>query len=184
MANRDRLLNLLYERAYREGEFTLASGQTSNHYFDGRMVAMAPEGSYLIGEVVYDQIQQWNPDAIGGLAVGAVSMVTSIVNAAYHRGNSNLEGFFVRATMKEHGTGKLVEGKLEPGSRVVIMDDVVTSGKSMLKAIEAAEGVGCEVVGVTAVVDRLSGATELFAERNLPYLPVFTSDDVAGCGKK
>ena len=180
MTNRDRLLQLLRNRAYSKGEITLASGQKSNHYFDGRMVAMAPEGAYLIGELIYDQIQPWQPTAIGGLAVGAVSMVTSVVNAAWHRGDTNLEGFFVRAQVKEHGTGKLVEGKLEPDARVVIMDDVVTSGKSMLKAIQAAREKGCTVVGVTAVVDRMSGATELFAEQGLEYLPLFTSEDVAG----
>lgn len=183
MSNRDRLLQLLHERAYRRGEFILSSGQKSDHYFDGRMVAMCPEGASLIGEVMYEHICGWGADAVGGPAVAAVPTVTSIVIAAWRHGNPAFEGFFVRSEAKTHGTGKKIEGKLEPGQKVIILDDTVTSGKSLFMAIDAVKEIGCEVVAVTAIVDRMSGATELFARHNLRYSPVYSSDEVARYGQ-
>ena len=140
---RERLLTLIRERAFRQGAVTLSSGQTSDFYVDGKMIEMMPEGAYLIGEAVFEEIKDLDVDAIGGLAVGAVPMVTSAVISCHHHGKC-IEGFFVRAEAKGHGTRKVVEGLLPPKSKVVVVDDVVTTGKSVLQAIAAVEEQGCE----------------------------------------
>lgn len=177
MSPRDRLLTLIRERAYREGEVTLASGQKSNFYVDGKMFEVSPEGAYLVGEVIYERIAQLDIDAVGGLAVGAVPMVTSIAISCWHHGKS-LEGFFVRESAKSHGTMKTIEGKLPEKARVLMVDDVVTTGGSIFKAIEAAESRGATVVLVLAIVDRDAGAAELFASRGYRYESIFSKADV------
>lgn len=174
---RDRLLSLLRERSYRSGEFKLASGKTSNFYFDGRMVELMSEGAHLIGEVVYDELKNLEFEAISGLAVGAVPIVTSAVISFFHHGKS-IEGTFVRAEAKGHGTRKVVEGKLSSGDRVVVVDDVATSGKSLMQAIQAVEEAGATVALVLVIVDRQEGAAELFRERGYPFRGIFTKEQV------
>lgn len=174
---RERLLSLIRERAYRRGEFKLASGKTSNFYFDGRMVALMPEGAHLIGEVVYDELKELEFEAISGLAVGAVPIVTSAVVSFYHHGKS-VEGTFVRSEAKAHGTRKIVEGKLTSGDRVVIVDDVATSGKSLMQAASAVEEAGATVALVLVLVDRQEGAAELFREHGYPFRGIFTKEQV------
>ena len=171
-----RLLALLRERSYRRGEVTLASGAKSDFYIDGRMVAVHPEGAYLIGEVIYERIKDLDFDAIGGAAVGAVPLVTSAVIRCHHHGRE-AEGFWVRAEAKSHGSGKRIDGRLPPNARAVFVEDVVTSGASVLAAIEAAEAEGASVVTVITLVDRQQGAAEKFAERGYHYEPVFTRED-------
>src|SRR5207237_1330699 len=117
--------------------------------------------AYLIGEVLYERTRDANIDAIGGLQVGAVPLATAAV-ISYHRHGRPIEGFWVREEVKAHGTQKRVEGGLKPGSRVAVVDDVFTKGGSTLKAVEAVRELGCEVVLVLALVDRLRGAEELF----------------------
>jgi len=175
--HRERLLSLIRERAYRSGEIKLSSGKVSNFYFDGKMVELMPEGAHLIGEVVFEEIKDRGFDAIGGLAVGAVPMVTSTVISCFHHG-MNIEGIFVRSEAKSHGTRKVVEGKLRRGARVVIVDDVVTTGRSVIQAIEAVEADGASVELVLAIVDRQEGAETFFKERGYPYQWVFTKDQV------
>jgi orotate phosphoribosyltransferase len=176
--HKTRLLALLNERAYMQGDVTLSAGGQSSFYIDGKMVEMNPEGAFLIGEVIYGAIKDLDVQAIGGLAVGAVPMVTSIVISCHHH-EKPLEGFFVRDAAKSHGTRKVIEGLLHAGDRVVMVDDVITSGKSVLKAIEAAEERGAEIVKVVSIVDRDAGAAALFAERGYGYEFIFTKDEVA-----
>ncbi|MBI3469156.1 MAG: orotate phosphoribosyltransferase [Planctomycetes bacterium] len=176
--NRGRLLHLIRTRAYRAGEVTLASGRTSDFYIDGKMIEISPEGAYLIGEVLHEQIRGMNAVAVGGLAVGAVPLVASIVISAYHHG-SGIEGFFVRDEAKSHGTMKVIEGYLpNPGDRIVVIDDVITSGKSVMKAIEAVKARGAEIAGVLAIVDRDAGARQFFESQGYRYESVFTKQDV------
>jgi orotate phosphoribosyltransferase len=171
------LRRLLKERSFRHGTFRLASGGTSNYYIDGRMTAVFSEGAYLIGEVLYERTRGLQFDAIGGLAVGAVPLTTAAV-IGYHRHGQPMEGFWVRDEAKAHGTRKLVEGGLRPDARVVIVDDVITEGGSSLKAIRAVKAMGCEVVLVLALVDRLRGAeARLKAEGAVNYQAVFTIRD-------
>ena len=174
--NQQQLLSLLRNRAFIEGEVTLASGATSDFYIDGRMVATAPKGARLIGEVLYELTEDLEFDAVGGLAVGAVPIVTSLVISCDAHGKP-VEGFWVRPAVKDHGQQKQIEGRLPEGARVVIVDDVITSGGSTFKAIHAAEEAGCTVVAVLAVVDRAAGAAEKFAEAGYHYQPAFTKQD-------
>ncbi len=174
---RQRLLALLRERAFREGDFTLASGAKSNYYIDGRMIAVCPEGAWLIGEAILAQLKDVPCDAIGGLAVGAVPLVTAAMVACHVHGR-NLEGFWVREKPKEHGMQKQIEGKLPPNAKVVIVDDVITSGGSSIKAAEAVEAAGGTVVLMLAIVDRQQGAAELFKQRGYPYRPLFVKDEL------
>jgi orotate phosphoribosyltransferase len=171
------LLQLLKDRCFRFGTFRLASGDTSNYYIDGKMAEVSSEGAYLIGEVVYEQTRDLDIAGIGGLEVGAVPLTTAAV-LSYHLHGRRMEGFWVRDKTKGHGTRKLVEGKLEPGSRVVILDDVITRGESSLRAIEGVRELGCEVVQVLAIVDRLRGAGELFRNHGIMnFRSVFTIRD-------
>jgi orotate phosphoribosyltransferase len=174
---RTRLLALLRERAFREGDFTLASGQKSNYYIDGRMIAVCPEGAYLIGEALVDLLKDVDCNVVGGLAVGAVPIVTATMVACYRHGRP-MEGIWVREKAKDHGMQKQIEGKLPENPRVVIVDDVITSGGSSLKAAEAVEAAGGKVVLMAAIVDRQQGAAELFASRGYEYRPLFIKDDL------
>lgn len=173
-----RLLELLTARSFRRapaGEpFTLASGEKSEYFIDGKMTAVSSEGADLIGEVLYQHTRDADIGAIGGLQVGAIPLVTAAV-IAYQRHGHPIEGFWVREKPKDHGTRKLIEGGLKPGTRVAIIDDVFTKGGSALKAAQAAREFGCEVALVLALVDRLQGARALFREHGLAdYRRVFT----------
>lgn len=173
-----RLLELLKQRSFRRapaGElFTLASGAKSEYFIDGKMTAVSSEGAELIGEVLYDWTKDLGIDAIGGLQVGAVPLVTAAV-IAYQRHGHPIEGFWVREEAKSHGTRKQIEGGVKPGMRVAIVDDVFTKGGSALKAAQAAREFGCEVVLVLALVDRLQGARALFRANGIEnYDRVFT----------
>lgn len=176
-----RLLELLRERSFKRaapGEmFRLASGERSEYFIDGKMTVVSPEGARLIGEVIYEWTRESDIDAIGGLQVGAVPLTTSAVISYQNHGRS-IEGFWVREEIKSHGTQKKIEGRLKPGMRVAIVDDVFTKGGSALKAVEAVRDFGCEVVLVLALVDRLRGAESLFRKHNISdYRCVFTIRD-------
>ena len=171
------LLELLKNRSFKRGTFQLASGDTSDYYIDGRTSAVFSEAAFLIGDVLYERTKDLGIDAIGGLEVGAVPLTTAAV-IGYHLHGKTMEGFWVRDKEKAHGTRKIIEGNLKPGSRVVIVDDVFTKGSSALKAAKAVKEIGCEVVLVLALVDRLQGARELFrAEGIVNYQSVFTIRD-------
>jgi orotate phosphoribosyltransferase len=173
-----RLLELLKERSFRRappGElFTLASGAKSEYFIDGKMTAVSSEGAALIGDVLYERTKDAGIDAIGGLQVGAIPLVTAAV-ISYQRHGRAVEGFWVREEAKDHGTKKQIEGGLKPGMRVAIVDDVFTKGGSALKAAQAASAFGCPVILVLALVDRLCGARALFREAGIEdYRRVFT----------
>jgi orotate phosphoribosyltransferase len=171
------LLRLLQERCFRRGTFRLASGGVSDYYIDGRMAEVYSEAAHLIGEVLYERTRDLGIDAIGGLAVGAVPLTTAAV-ISYHLHGRKMEGFWVRDKVKEHGTQKVVEGRLERGWRVAVVDDVITQGQSPVKAVEGARGMGCEVIAVLALVDRLQGAAALLRAEGIDkFTPVFTIRD-------
>jgi len=164
------LLELLKKRSFRRAEpgqfFTLASGEKSEYFIDGKMTAVSSEGAELIGEVLYGWTKDVGIDAIGGLQVGAVPLATAAV-ISYQRHGRPIEGFWVREETKSHGTQKKIEGALRKGMRVAVVDDVFTKGGSTLKAVEAVREFGCEVVLVLALVDRLRGARELFRRNGI-----------------
>lgn len=156
----ERILKLAYEtRALLEGDFTLSSGKKSDHYYDGKQLTLHPEGAYLIGEEIFDRLAGIDVDAIGGLVIGAIPVVTAVTLVSYKEGRP-IPSFIVREEPKEHGTRKKIEGQFRKGSKVVIIDDVITGGDSVKKAINAVEAEGCEVVKVIVIVDRKEGGSE------------------------
>jgi orotate phosphoribosyltransferase len=153
--DRARLRELLLERSVKRGSFTLASGQTSNYYIDCRLTTMSAEGQVLIGRLGLAAIRarSWAPSGVGGLTMGADPVAYAIAAASFGS-LPIINAFSVRKNPKEHGTGRLIEGNFAPGDRVVVIEDVITSGGSALRAVDAVRDQGGEVLGVLAVVDR------------------------------
>jgi len=175
--NRNRLLGLLKEHSLMFGDFTLASGKKSNFYFDSKKTTLRPEGAYLVAAEMLQVLSDRgiDADAVGGLTLGADPIVCPIA-ALSHTTGAPLRAFIVRKEAKGHGTTRQIEGDLEPSSKVVVIDDVVTTGGSTLKAIEAAEAAGHEVVAVLCVVDREQGGAEALSK--WPFFPLFTRSEV------
>ncbi len=172
-----KLLQLLKDRSFKRGTFRLASGAVSDYYIDGKMTEVFSEAAHLIGEVLYERTKELKIDAIGGLEVGAVPLTTAAV-ISYHLHGRAMEGFWVRDKAKAHGTRKLVEGNLKPRSRVVIVDDVITTGMSSIKAIEEVRNCECEVVSAVCLVDRLQGAEAAFRKLGVAnFQAIFTIRD-------
>jgi len=177
--HRDALVELLKRDSLRLGQFTLASGRSSHYYIDGRKVTLSAEGARLIGRGMLSVL--WGRPgiaAVGGLTMGADPIVGASLALATGFGMGALKGFLVRKQAKGHGTGNLVEGPLEPGSTVAIVDDVATTGGSSLQAVDAVEAMGCKVAVVVAVLDRLEGAEETFAARGLAFKSMLTIRDL------
>lgn len=171
------LFQLLKDRSFQRGSFRLASGATSDYYIDGKMSEVFSESAYLIGEILYERTKDLSIDAIGGLEVGAIPLTTAAV-ISYRLHGRNMEGFWVRDKAKLHGTRKVIEGNLRPGSRVVILDDVITTGGSSGKAIAEVKNLGCAIVRVIALVDRLQGAAKFFTDEGIAdYQAIFTIRD-------
>jgi orotate phosphoribosyltransferase len=171
--DRDQLRRMLLERSMRFGEFVLSSGATSNYYIDVRKTSLHPEGLRLISRMFYEIVANDNITAIGGLTLGADPLVAGLMLYGADQGKP-LEGFLVRRTTKDHGLRGQVEGNLAGHKRVVILDDVITSGESALIAAEAAESYKAQIVRVVTVVDRGQGASQIFQQRGLPYTALFT----------
>jgi orotate phosphoribosyltransferase len=168
MSPRDSLVRLLRERSVRRGSFTLASGRQSDTYIDARATTMSPEGLALIGPLALALIREsgWTPDAVGGLTLGA-DPVTYAISYASATSPPLVRAFTVRKEAKAHGTQRLIEGPYLEGDRVVIVEDVITSGGSALRAADAVRGAGGVVLGVLAVVDRHEGGQENIAKAGL-----------------
>ncbi|RUL86324.1 orotate phosphoribosyltransferase [Tautonia sociabilis] len=177
--DRERLVALLKRDALKLGTFTLASGRTSHYYVDGRRVTLSAEGAALVGSGVLGLLAE-EPEvaAVGGLTMGADPIVGATLALAGLGTRPGLRGFLVRKEAKGHGTGNLVEGPLEPGMTVAILDDVATTGGSSLKAVEAVEAMGCRVARVVVLLDRLEGAAAAFADRGLEFRSLLTIRDL------
>jgi len=179
---RDQLLELLATNSFRLGEFTLSSGGKSDYYIDCRTTTLHAKGAELTGRVFLDLIQQqgWQPQAVGGLTMGAdpIVVATSVISS---QAGAPIHGFLVRKAEKAHGMGRRVEGFQEKGARVVIVDDVCTTGGSTIQAIEAAREFGFTVAGVACLVERLEAGGRPAVEKAaapVPFISVFTSNDV------
>ncbi len=170
----DRLKELFRERALQFGDFTLASGKKSTYYVNSKKVLFHAEAITLLGELLYDATKDLDFQAMGGLEVGAIPMAASALTA-FHRAGRPLEGFFVRKQAKEHGSKERLEGQVKSGDKVVVIDDVLTTGGSVLQAIEVVEALGAKVVRVVCICDRLQGAAEALAKYD--YRPIFTIRD-------
>jgi orotate phosphoribosyltransferase len=176
MYDRPALLSLVREKALRFGDFTLASGKKAKYYLDCKQITLDATGARLVGEGILDLIADDLPDAVGGMAIGADPITAAILTVAGVRGLP-LKGFMVRKEAKGHGTQKFVDGPVESGQRVVIVEDVVTTGGSSLQAIERVEAIGLKVERVIAIIDRMEGGKEAFAERGYPLTTLFTIRD-------
>jgi orotate phosphoribosyltransferase len=175
---RQKLLSTLAHKSFRLGEFKLSSGGTSDYYIDCRTTTLDAKGSKLTGEVFTEEIrrQGWKPRAIGGLTMGADPIVVAVSVVS-----GDLDGFLVRKAEKQHGTGQRIEGFGEKGARVVIVDDVCTTGASTVQAIEAAREFGFEVVGVMCLVEREEAKGRPSVEKAAapaPFISIFTAKDV------
>ncbi|MGV3483041.1 MAG: orotate phosphoribosyltransferase [Planctomycetaceae bacterium] len=174
----EELKSLLREHSLKFGQFTLASGQTASYYLDCRRITLHPRGANVIAAGMLERItaMQPMPSAVGGMAIGADPITAAIVTIAGQR-NLPLLGFMVRKEPKGHGTGRQVEGPVEPGQEVVIVEDVITSGGSALAAVEAARAYGLVVKGVIGIIDRLAGGKEAFAAKGIELQTLLTIRD-------
>jgi orotate phosphoribosyltransferase len=175
---RQELLHLLAVKSFRLGEFKLSSGATSDYYVDCRTTTLDARGSQLTGQVFLEEIRKrgWRPQAIGGLTMGAdpVAVAVAVTSGEIH-------GFLVRKGEKQHGTGQRIEGFREKGARVVIVDDVCTTGASTIQAIEAAREFGFEIAGVMCLVEREEAKGRPNVEKAAspaPFVSLFTAADV------
>ncbi len=178
---RMRLIDIIKARSFQSGkEITLASGRTSTYYFNMKPTMLDAEGAHLIATLILDKIAVLNADLIGGLEMGAVP-IASAVAAVSHGSGKPVNAFFVRKEAKAHGTKSLIEGLPSgdslKGRRVVIVEDVTTTGGSAIKAADAVRAEGAEVVGVVTIVDRQEGAGEAFAKAGLTLTPLLTLAD-------
>ena len=173
-AMRGRLARLLLEKSYRAGEVTLTSGRKSDYYFDCKQTALHPEGAWLIGNLLFD-ILPADIVGVGGMTLGADPLVTAVSIASHLRGRP-MPAFIVRKASKGHGTNQFLEGlsNFTPGDRVALLEDVVTTGGTLLTVIDRVEAAGLVVGAVVTVLDRGEGGSEKLAERGFPLLSVFT----------
>lgn len=141
------------------GDFTLSSGAKSDHYFEGKKLTLHPEGAYLVGKEVLDMLKGYEIDAIGGLAMGAFPIITATALVSHQEGTP-IPSFIVREEHKTHGTKRKIEGHFTNGAKVAIVDDVITTGGSVRKAIEAVEAANCKVMKVIVIVDRHEGGSD------------------------
>ena len=176
MYDRTQLIDLFHRRALKFGDFTLASGQKSSYYLDGKQVTLHSVGLRQVSLGLLELLGDVEFDAIGGMSIGADPIIGGVLTAAAEQGRS-LDGFLVRKEAKGHGTNRFVEGPVQPGARVVIVDDVVTTGGSSLLAVDRVIEYGCKVVLVVGIVDRLQGGAENFAKRDLPFRTLLTVKD-------
>jgi orotate phosphoribosyltransferase len=177
-SSRQDLLRLLAAKSFRLGEFKLSSGGTSDYYIDCRTTTLDARGSRLTGEVFFDEVckREWKAQAIGGLTMGADPIVVAVAVVS-----GTLHGFLVRKAEKQHGTGQRIEGFREKGARVVIVDDVCTTGASTVQAIEAAREFGFEIVGVMCLVEREEAKGRANVEKAAApalFVSIFTARDV------
>lgn len=166
----------LKEIAFEEGAFLqsdtpifrLSSGKMSDHYFEGKKITLSPRGAHLVAKMVLDELSGEKVDAVGGLVMGAALIASAVAAIADVEGKT-LHTFIVREKPKEHGTQRLIEGHLQKGWRVAIVDDVITTGASVFKAIDAVEELGCKVVKVIAIVDRHEGGSDELRRRGYKF---------------
>ena len=175
-AQRQRLIAIIRDRSLlQQGEFRLASGQASNYFFDMKKTAFDPEGAALLADLLFERIRDEDVDCVGGLETGAIPIVAALCRRSWPE--KPVRGFFVRKEGKGHGTDTMVEGHLDRGARVILIEDVTTTGGSVMQAVKAARARGCAIVKIVAIVDREEGAAQNFASEGLRFEALFTRAD-------
>lgn len=176
MYDKQALIRLVQARALRFGDFTLASGKKASYYLDGKQITLDSFGARLIAEGFLELLGETLPTAVGGMAIGADPITAAILTLAGLQARP-LKGVLVRKEAKGHGTQKFVEGPVQPGDTIAIVEDVVTTGGSSLQAIERVEAFGLKVVKVLAIIDRMEGGAKAFADRGFPFASLLTIRD-------
>jgi orotate phosphoribosyltransferase len=157
--------------------FALSSGRSSNFFFDMKRTMFDPRGAVLLADLLFDMVRGERVDSIGGLETGAIPLVAMVCARSWPE--QPLTGFFVRKAIKGHGTDQRIDGRLDAGSRVILLEDVTTTGGSAMQAVGEARARDCTIVKVITVVDRLEGAAENFAAAGIPFAALFTWRDFA-----
>jgi orotate phosphoribosyltransferase len=171
------LLDLFCQVAYQEGDFLLSSGQKSTYYINGKQVTLHPQGALMVGRILLSLVPD-ETQAVAGLTLGADPLVTAVSVVGAYAGRS-LSALIIRKEAKGHGTQAYIEGPtLPPGSSITVLEDVVTTGGSAMKAVERLRDAGYQVNGILALVDRQQGGTELYAQAGIPYTAVFSIPDL------
>ena len=177
-AAKGRLLDLIREHALlKGGDFVLASGAHASTYVDLRRVTMHPEGARLIGHMLAPRLAEDGITAVGGMATAAIPVVSAVVMASAE-GDRPIRGFYVRDKAKTRGTQRRIEGQLEPGDTVALLEDTMTTGGSTMTAVEAVRDAGCTVAQVITVVDRQQGGADLYRDAGIPFDALVTLDDI------
>ncbi len=181
MSEREQLKQLLLDKSYRKGTFTLSSGKESDFYIDGKQTTLSAEGAYLCGKLIFELIKE-NPtkiDAVGGMTLGADPLVTAASMVSFLE-KAPIPAFIVRKESKGHGTEQYIEGlsNMPKGCTVALLEDVVTTGGTLLQVIERVEAVGFKVGLVVTVVDRQEGGAETLAEKGYPLAAIFTRESL------
>lgn len=168
MFDRNRLVELVKRDALQFGDFTLASGKKASYYLDCRKLTLDSEGANVIAAGILEALGDRVPDCVGGMAIGADPITAAVITCGFQQGKP-MKGFIVRKEAKGHGTGKQVEGPIQPGQSAVMMEDVITTGGSSLKAIQHAREFGLEVDRLISIVDRGENSKSVFAEVNVEF---------------
>jgi orotate phosphoribosyltransferase len=176
-ALRQELQAHLLEYSLRFGDFTLTSGRKSDYYIDGKQTTLRSRSAYLVAQLILDEVKNTGVDAVGGPTLGADPVIGAVMALAALE-PIPLIGFIVRKEAKGHGTQRLIEGPLQPGMRVAVFDDTVTTGGSLKHAIDQIEAAQCTVVKALAIVDRQEGAQQNFAQWGYPFHALFTIDEL------
>lgn len=175
---KERLLALLKKEAFKKGKFILSSGKESNYYLDGRVITLTPEGAYLVASIILELIKDKGIEAIGGPTLGADPIVGAIACLS-HINNLKIKTFIVRKSTKEHGTQRQIEGPmLQSDSKVLLVDDVATTGKALIEAKDALANMGIVVDSALVIVDRNEGARENLAKAGLTLNSIFNIQEI------
>jgi orotate phosphoribosyltransferase len=174
---KDLLLDLLVKNAYKEGDFTLSSGQKSSYYINGKQVTLDPQGALLVGRLFLSMLAK-DTNGVAGLTLGADPIVTAVtVVSAYE--NRNIPALIIRKEAKGHGTQAYIEGLTLPqGAKIVVLEDVVTTGQSALIAVQRLKDAGYKVEEIIALVDRQQGGAQLYESKGLKFNSIFTIEDL------
>lgn len=177
MYDQQRLIELVKQHALRFGDFTLASGKKASYYLDCRKLTLDSEGANVIAQGILETMGDNLPDAVGGMAIGADPITAAVITCGWQSGKP-LKGFIVRKEAKTHGTGQQVEGPIESGQTAAMMEDVVTTGGSSLKAIEYARAFGLKVDRIIAIVDRGENSAEIFDDVGVKFTSLLHVNDL------
>jgi orotate phosphoribosyltransferase len=172
---RQKLLSIIAARSLLRGEFRLTSGRSSNFFIDLKKTMLDPEGGSLLADLLFEMIRAEDVDCIGGMETGAIPLVAALCLRSWPE--KPLKGFFIRKEAKGHGTDQQIDGLLDRGSRVILFEDVTTTGGSALRAVDQARQYQCAILKVITVVDRLEGAEENFRKAGILLEALFTRRD-------